>query len=318
MKAVQFFVLILVATIKLGAQSITNYYLYPSEPAPFEPIFVVVETVQPWGPCTAPAYELAYDATSYTVTLDMFYTPGPLDPILNCTDTIFVGQYTAGSLTIILNSFLVINQETTPVSTNQVLAFNIVGASYEIVEDPFDLGTSCGGLAGNSAYRSISITNTGNVPLELIDVVGIEPPFVLESALPFIIESAETNWLSFIFNPDLESLPPGLYTDDIHIITNAYPNSYPLTLSAQAEICSGIADPYDQYEVQVLIEQENLRISTPNNEPIYRVDIVNLMGQRIDSFTGNHYNKINSISSGIYMLKISTTQNKITKKIYLP
>lgn len=318
MKAVQFFVLILVATIKLGAQSITNYYLYPSEPAPYEPIFLVVETVQPWGPCAAPTYNLAYDATSYTVTLDLFYTPGPLDPILTCTDTLFIGQYTAGSLSIIMNSFMVINQVSTPVSTNQVLSFNIVGASYEVTENPFDLGTSCVGLAGSSAYRSISITNTGNVPLEMLDVVGIEPPFVLESALPFIIESAETNWLSFIFNPDLESLIPGEYTNDITIVTNAYPNSYPITLSANAEVCSGINDPYDQYDVQVLIDQENLRISTPNNEPIYRVNIINLMGQCIDSFTGNHYNKINSIHSGIYMLKISTTQQQITKKIYIP
>gem|GEM_PF-6850336 len=224
---------------RLSAQSITSYYLVPEEPAPGQPAMLILQTFIPWGPCETPQWYLTV-APDNILDLYLYYTVGPLDPLLTCTDTLFLQGFDAGFHSLNLHTFQLLGDDTLAQPGIYSLDFNVIGPYYTIPENPFSLGTSCLGGTTGSAYRSIEIINSGNAPLEITDITGIMPPFVLESALPLLIEPGENGWIAFIFNNTLQNLPYGIYTDTIQIISNAWPPATSLVLSGEAAYCSGL------------------------------------------------------------------------------
>lgn len=301
----------------LGAQSLSNFYLVPEEPAPGQPAILILETLLPWGPCEAPQWN--WTAGANGIGLFLYYTPGPLDPVLSCTDTLLFSGFEAGYQGLSIHTFQILGSDTTALPGSYQLDFNVIGPDFYMTENPFPLGTSCLGGTTGSAYRSIEIINNGNVPLEITDITDIASPFVLESALPLLIEPGGNGWIGFIFNSTLQNLPLGIYTDTIQIHSNAWPAAASLVLSGEAAYCSGLplTDKDIPYSLTVLPEALLLTCPHPETPALFRLTDINGRLLREGKITSENTLIDTRTISGLAVLQFITDNHFFSAKILL-
>ena len=191
-------------------------------------------------------------------------------------------------------------------SPEQAFAYYIYSASNDaddwLISPPFNFS---GSYHGSVDYAAFSASYPERFQIFLIDASNNTTPLTGE------IDVTDEDYTTQGFN--LPSLN-GTYRIGLHAISDA--DEYAL-LFTNFNIMNGVGVEEFTNEAIIFPNPANNVLNINANSNINRVEVFNMMGQMVGSYTVNDVNtQINTtnFSNGVYMVKIDTENGMVTKK----
>ena len=153
----------------------------------------------------------------------------------------------------------------------------------------------------------IGISANGKIPIK-IKVDAIENPYPnMEIYLRDNLTMETYDILNGVFEITLED--------------GEYSNNYSMVFQAKPEIALGIEEIFNDLGVLVAANRSIINVRKPNELQINKILLFNVLGQQIKIWKSNlHENEIElpvDVSTGVYVVLISTNEGKISKKIII-
>ena len=160
------------------------------------------------------------------------------------------------------------------------------------------------------------LTEDLQIPLDL--VVGEEEPvtFMVDGKrninYPIFLYDAVDGISYTLTNPTEINLPIGTYTDRFFI-----------TFEAQGVVLDNDEEVIKNNTIFFDSTNDEIVIKTINNSEIEKVELYNVLGQKINSW--NEFNlqnnetrlKVNKLSTAVYIVNLKTNQGKVSQKIII-